>query len=398
MEGVDYYKIMNLKTLKEEVYNHLTTKIIPFWQRLIDKENGGYIGYVGFDLKPDIYAPKSLILTSRILWFFSASYNQLNDTSLLNYALHAYKFLTEKFWDSQNGGFYWMVNYKGEPIDRRKHIYGQAFSIYALSEYYKATKDNQSLDLAIQTYKIIEEKCKDEYAYKEEFDQEWTLMPNKILSEYGVTCEKSMNSILHIMEAYSNLFEVWQDYMLKKNLENILYIFKTKIFDPQNNHLKVFFDHKMESIIDAISYGHDIEATWLIDEALKHIEDVSLRTELKNITLKISETILEEAFENGSLLNEKVRGVLNKDRIWWAQAEALVGFLNAYEKSNNSKFYNAVIEIWEFIKNFLVDKRSEGEWFWKLDEDYIPAPMPIVEPWKCPYHNGRMCLEVLKRI
>lgn len=389
---------MDFKTLKEEVYEHLTNKIIPFWQRLMDKENGGYIGYVGFDLKPDYYASKSLILTSRILWFFSASYNQIKESSLLDYASHAYKFLIEKFWDLQNGGFYWMVNYKGDPIEKKKHVYGQAFSIYALSEYYKATKDKQSLDLALSVYKTLEEKCKDEYGYKEEFDQEWIPKENKTLSEYGIICERSMNSLLHILEAYTNLYTVWQDLDLERNLENLVEIFKDKIYDPESNHLRVFFDHKMNPIVDAVSYGHDIEATWLIDEALNFIKNNNLKKEMRDINLKISKKILEEAFQENSLLNEKVRGEINKDRIWWVQAEALVGFLNAYEKSKDLNFYRAIFELWEFIKNFLVDKRTEGEWFWKLDENYIPAPMPVVEPWKCPYHNGRMCLEVIKRL
>lgn len=389
---------MDLKTLKNEVKNHLTEKIIPFWAELMDKENGGYIGHVSFDLKKDPYAHKSLVLTTRILWFFSAVYNLTKEENLIPYMNHAYSFLVQKLWDHKNKGFYWMVNYKGEPIDKRKHIYGHAFSIYALSEFYKATKKDEALNIALETYNLLEEKCKDEYAYLEEFDEYWNPKENKAISEYGIITEKSMNSLLHILEAYTNLYTTWPHENLKKNIENLVKIFKDKIFNPETKHLGVFFDRKLNPIIDAISYGHDIEATWLLDESLKYINDANLKEEVNRITLEIADQVLEEAFENGSLINEKVRNILDKSRIWWVEAEALVGFLNAYQKSREEKFLNAVIELWKFIKNYMVDQRPDSEWFWKLDENYIPAPMPIVEPWKCPYHNGRMCIEAIKRI
>ncbi|HOL39840.1 MAG TPA: AGE family epimerase/isomerase [Dictyoglomaceae bacterium] len=387
-----------MEELKKEVSEHLTNKIIPFWEKLIDKENGGFIGYVDFDLKKDSYAPKGGVLTSRILWFFSASYNLLKDEELLIYADHAYKFLSEKLWDDKNKGIYWMVDYKGNPIEKRKHVYCQAFGIYALSEYYKATNKKDSLNLALEIYKILEERCKDGYAYKEEFDEAWNPKDNRTISEYGIVCEKSMNSLLHILEAYTNLYTAWQENALKKNLEWLVRLFKDKILNSKTKHMGVFFDRELNSIIDAISYGHDIEASWLLDEALKYLDDKELKEEMAKTNLEIAKVVIQEAFENGSLLNEKVRGRLDKTRIWWVQAEAFLGFLNAYEKSKDPIFSKVVTEEWEFIKNYLIDKRSEGEWFSKLDENYIPIPAPIVEPWKCPYHNGRMCIETIKRL
>jgi mannobiose 2-epimerase len=389
---------MDLKVLKSEIFEHLNNKIIPFWEELKDENNGGYISYVGFDLKPDPYAPKGLVLTSRILWFFSSLYNQLRKEEFINFADHSYKFLIKSFLDKENKGFYWMVDYKGEPIDKRKHLYGQAFVLYGLSEYYKATQKKESLDLALEIYKIIEEVCKNDVGYKEEFDEKWNPKENIIVSEYGIIYEKSMNTLLHILEAYTNLFTATYDQSIKKKIEDLIILFKEKIYDSKTNHLYVFFDKKMNPIIDAISYGHDIEATWLIDEALRYIDNNKLIKEMSEINLKIAEKVLEEAFESGSLLNERVKGIVDKNRIWWVQAEALVGFLNTYQKSKLDKFLKAVFELWEFIKDFLVDKRAQGEWFWKLDENYIPSPMPEVDLWKCPYHNGRMCLEVIKRI
>lgn len=389
---------MDLKHLKDEIFEQLNNKIIPFWENLKDENNGGYVSYVGFDLKPDLYAPKGLVLTSRILWFFSRLYNQLRKEEFIEFADHAYEFLTDKLLDKENGGFFWVVDYKGDPLDKRKHLYGQAFALYGLSEYYKATKKKESLELSLELYKTIEERGKDNIGYNEEFDEKWTPKENIIVSEYGIICEKSMNTLLHLLEAYTNLFTATYDLKVRKEIENLIILFKEKIYNPKTDHLYVFFDNKMKPIIDAISYGHDIEATWLIDEALIYIENNTLIKEMTEINLRIAERVLEEAFENNSLLNEKVRREVNKDRVWWVQAEALLGFLNAYQKTKSDKFLKAVLSLWEFINNFLLDKRPNGEWFNKLDENYIPFPMPEVDLWKCPYHNGRMYLEVIRRI
>lgn len=386
-----------MEKLREEFYQHLENKIIPFWKDLVDKENGGFIGYVDFDLNKDPYADKGSVLHSRILWFFSSAYNLLKNDELPFYANHAYEFLRDKFWDKEKGGFYWMTDYKGKVKDSRKHIYSQAFGIYALSEFYKAVKEKEVLELAKNLYSIIEEKCKDDDGYFEELDENWNPKENRILSEYNILAVRSMNSYLHVLEAYTNLYSIWKDKGLYEKIIWLLKIFKDKIYDSQSKHLKPFFDKDWKPIIDAISYGHDIEASWLMDESAKIVEE-NLRKEIETLNVELADSVLKEAWEKNSLINEKVRGNVDKSRVWWVQAEGVVGFFNAYQKTKDSKFLEVTISLWNFIKEYLVDKREKGEWFWKLDDNLKPVNMPEVEPWKCAYHNGRMCIEMIKRM
>ncbi|PMQ01814.1 MAG: N-acylglucosamine 2-epimerase [Dictyoglomus sp. NZ13-RE01] len=385
-----------MEELKREVIEHLNNKIIPFWESLIDKKYGGFIGFVDFDLNRYPYAPKSCVLQTRILWFFSSAYNFKKDESLLEYAEHAYEFVINHIWDKEKEGLFWMVNHDGSSLDTRKHVYAQAFGIYALSEYYSAVKDSKALDLAIKLFEILENKCRDDYAYWEEFERDWTKKENIILGEYNVKPIRSMNSLLHILEAYTNLYKVWKDPFLKERLINIINLFKDKIYNFESNHFEVFLDSNWTPQIPAISYGHDIEGTWLLDLALETIGE--MRSDIDEMNIKIAETVLKEGFEKSSLINEKAGDKIDKSRVWWVQAEALVGFLNAYNKTKDQKFLKAVTNLWDFIKNNLVDKRENSEWFSRLDEHLKPVKLPIVEPWKCPYHNGRMCIEVGRRI
>lgn len=387
-----------MKEFKKEIMDHLKQKIIPFWQNLIDKENGGYYSYMNFDLNIDKFANKGGILNSRILWFFSACYNALKDQTYLYYANHAYEFLKSSFWDEKYGGLYWMVDYKGEVIDETKHVYNQAFGIYALSEYYKATKDKEALELAKRLYFIMEEKAKEKNGYIEEFGRDWSYKKNALLSDHGVIASKTMNTHLHVLEAYTNLYRAWEDERLYKDLVFLINLFMNKIYDSTNGHFKVFCNDEWENIIEAVSYGHDIEATWLLDEAAEVIKDDILQKKLSKFNLQVAQTVLNEAFENGSLFNEKIENKIDKSRIWWVEAETVVGFLNAYQNSNDEKFLEATQKTWKFIKEYMVDKREGSEWYWKVDDHFKIPSMPIVEPWKCPYHNGRMCLEVSKRI
>ena len=382
-----------------EVRNHLIKGIIPFWKSLRDDEFGGYYGYMDFDLTIDKKAEKGCILNSRILWFFSNAYTLLKDESLLDEAKHAYAFMKDFCIDDVNGGIFWSINFDGKPLDTTKHTYNQAFAIYALSSYYEASKDEEALRLAKKLFGIIETKCVDEIGYLEAFDKEFNLIENDKLSENGVIADKTMNTLLHVFEAYTELYRVAGLSDVKNRLEWIMETFATKVYNPKLHRQEVFFDKFMNPIIDLHSYGHDIETAWLIDRGIEILGEEKYEKLLSPITKDLTNQIYKVAFDGHSLANECERGVVNEHRIWWVQAETVIGFLNGYEKDPSRKEYlEGAKSEWDFIKAHVIDKRKGSEWFWEVDKTGKPFEgRPIVEPWKCPYHNGRMCMEVIKR-
>lgn len=382
-----------------EIEKELRERIIPFWKSLRDDTYGGYYGLLDQDLTLHKEAIKGSILNSRILWFFSNAYLFTKDTSLLSEAEHGYEFLKKACLDKENGGVYWSVTYDGKPEDTMKHTYNQAFAIYALSAYYQATREKEALELAMELFELIENRCRDNNGYMEAFNRFFEEIDNKALSENGVTAEKTMNTLLHVMEAYTELYRVTGDSTVREKLVEILTIFEEKIFDENLNRLEVFFDKEYNSLIDLHSYGHDIEASWLLDRATEVLSDPELTRRIDKISNRLATEIYERGFDGHSMLNECENGVDNIHRIWWVQAESLVGFVNAYQKTKDKKYLNSANLMWKYIKEFIIDKRVGSEWFWEVDESGTPYEgRPIVEPWKCPYHNGRMCFEVIKRL
>ncbi len=383
----------------EEIKAHLLNDIIPFWKGLRDDEFGGYYGYLDYDLKLDKKAVKGCILNSRITWFFSNAYTLLKDESLLEQARHGFAFMKEHCMDKENGGIFWSMKYNGEPEDTTKHTYNQAFSIYALSSYYEASGDEEALTMAKELFHIIETKCTDEIGYKEAFDKEFHEIENDKLSENGVIAEKTMNTLLHVFEAYTELYRVAKLPEVKERLMWIMDTFADKVYNPKLHRQEVFFDRTMNSIIDLHSYGHDIETAWLIDRGVEILKEKKYEEKMSPITKDLTAQIYKIAFDGHSLANECERGVVNTHRIWWVQAETVVGFLNGFQKDpDKTEYLKAAESEWNFIKENVIDKRSGSEWFWEVDENGKPFEgRPIVEPWKCPYHNGRMCIEVIRR-
>ncbi|MBE5832352.1 MAG: N-acylglucosamine 2-epimerase [Butyrivibrio sp.] len=385
----------------KEVKEHLTDKLIPFWENLRDEENGGYYGYLGYDLVLDKKAEKGCILNSRILWFFSNAYTLLKKESLLEDAKHAYIFLTKHCIDEENGGVYWSMTYDGKVLDSTKHTYNQAFAVYALSSYYEASKDEAALALAKKLFGIIETKCKDSFGYKESLTREFADSPNDKLSENGVMADRTMNTLLHVMEAYTELYRVSTDAEVKTAIEQIFTVFTDKIYNANRHRQEVFFDNQYNSLIDLHSFGHDIEASWLIDRAVEIVDDDSERwsKKLTPVTSDLARQVFEEAFDGNSLAYEKENGIVNQKRVWWVQAETVVGFLNAYRKSGKKeeKYLKAAKDCLGFIFEHMVDKREGSEWYSEVTADGKSVPgIPIVDPWKCPYHNGRMCFEIIR--
>ena len=381
-----------------EIKEHLVNDLIPFWQGLKDEENGGFYGYLSYDLKLDKKAVKGCILNSRILWFFSNAYMLLGDSSLLESATHAYQFLKDYCVDNEFGGVFWSLAYDGTPEDTTKHTYNQAFSIYALASYYDASKNPEALEIAWKLYDLVESKCKDEYGYLEAFTRNFEPEENDKLSENGVIAEKTMNTLLHVFEAYTELYRVTKEEKAAKQIRFMMDIIKDKVFNKEIGRQEVFFDKTWNSLIDLYSYGHDIETAWLVDRGLEVLDDEVYTNMLSPITKIITENIYNRAYIDHSLVNEAENDVVDTTRVWWVQAEAVVGFLNGYQKQGDKKFLDASVDIWNYIKEYFIDKRNGSEWFWSVKEDHTPNEKPIVEPWKCPYHNGRMCFEVLRRM
>lgn len=383
----------------EEVKEHLLHTIIQFWKNLRDNEHGGYYGWLGYDLALDKKAVKGCILNSRITWFFANAYTLLKDESLLDEAKHGFAFMKDYCFDKENGGIYWSITYDGKPEDTTKHTYNQAFCIYALSSYYEASKDEEALAMAKELFHIIEEKCTDEVGYLEAFDREFHLIENDKLSENGVIADKTMNTLLHVFEAYTELYRVSKDAEVKKRLEWILDTIADKIYNPKLHRQEVFFDKNYNSILDLHSYGHDIETAWLLNRGVDVLGEEAYQKKMGPIIDDLTAQVYKVAFDGHSLANECEKGVVNTHRIWWVQAETVIGFLNGYQRNPEKKEYlEAAKSEWQFIKDYVIDKREGSEWFWEVDENGKPYPdRPIVEPWKCPYHNGRMCIEVIRR-
>ena len=384
----------------EEVKAHLLNDIIPFWKNLRDDEFGGYYGYMDYDLKLDKKAVKGCILNSRITWFFANAYTLLKDESLLEEAKHGFAFMKEHCMDKENGGIFWSMKYDGTPEDTTKHTYNQAFSIYALSSYYEATHDEEALVMAKELFHIIETKCTDEIGYKEAFDKEFHEVENDKLSENGVIAEKTMNTLLHVFEAYTELYRVAKLPEVKERLEWIMDTFADKVYNPKLHRQEVFFDRNMNTILDLHSYGHDIETAWLMDRGVEVLGEKKYEEKMTPITKDLTAEIYKVAFDGHSLANECEKGVVNVHRIWWVQAETVIGFLNGWQKDpSRTEYLEAAKSEWQFIKDNVMDKRQGSEWFWEVDPSGKPYEgRPIVEPWKCPYHNGRMCFEVIRRL
>lgn len=376
----------------------LENTILPFWLRLRDDEHGGFYGLVDFDLHVDKQAEKGCILNSRILWFFASAALATARADARAAADHAYAFLKNHCLDRQNGGVYWSVTFDGQPLDTTKHTYNQAFAIYALAAYYRLTGSAEALALARELFAIIERRCTDAGGYCEAFTVDWRPASNEKLSENGVLAARTMNTLLHVFEGYAGLYAAAPDAAVEAALRRILDIYANKIYAPALHRQLVFFDADYRSLIDLYSYGHDIESSWLIDWGAGLLGDAALARRIGAVNSDLAAAVYAHAYRDHSVLNECERGVDDTTRVWWVQAEAVLGFVNEYAKSGEAKYAEAAADIWQYIVDDLVDKRPGGEWFWRLDAHGVPdAQKPIVEPWKCPYHNGRMCLELIRR-
>ena len=392
---------MNFTELKNQFEKELTDNILNFWiNKVYDAERKTFFGRISNNNEKFPDDSLSAVLVTRILWTFSAVYRVFPAEKYKNIADEAFRILLEIFWDNQNGGIFWSVNPGGSVVDSKKQFYAQAFLVYALSEYHLAFHDEKSKQLAISMFMIIERFGfdKDFDGYFEANTKDWQKIGDQRLSEKDMNVEKSMNTHLHVLEAYTNLYRFWKDETLKNKLEKIIHIFLEKIVNHQTFHFELFFDADWKERGNIDSYGHDIEGSWLLLEAAEVLGDKKLVKEIEAIALKMADITEKEGIvENGGLLYEKENGKLKEEFHWWSQAEAIVGFFNAWQISKNEKYLNLALNNWEFIQKYIVDKKN-GEWFWGINRDYQLLSPDKVNGWKAPYHNSRMCLEMIHRI
>ena len=388
--------------MKAKVFQeHLEKNLIPFWNRMEDDENGGFYGYADSEGNPDKNSVKGCILNSRILWFYSAAYQLLKKQELLEKADHAYQFLSEYFYDSRYGGVFWSVKADGTPEDTTKHTYNQAFAVYALSVYYQASRKKEALNLAYSLYHVMESRCRDAQGYYEAFSRDFSPVSNEKLSENGVMAERTMNTLLHVLEAYTELYRADEFYAVGDSIRDILRIFKFRVYDSEKEICQVFFDKSYHSLISLESYGHDIEASWLIDRACQVLDDKAYYAEM----LPVIEQLADGAYKNGmdmqnqAMNNECENGTVNAKKVWWVQAEAVTGFYNAYQNQPDRTEYLQVSEnVWDYIQKYIIDQKT-GEWIEDISPDNtVKSGQALAHPWKCPYHNGRMCIEMIRRL
>ena len=389
--------------LRRRVERELLGDILPFWLKYaVDDEYGGFRGQITNDLMIDPLAHKGLILNARILWTFAKAYKVYGDEVYERSARRAYEYLREHFWDPEFGGVYWMVDHLGSPVETKKRIYGQAFSVYALAEYAAASGEPEVLERAIGLHQMIEDASHDgkNGGYFETYERDWKLAGEQRLSEVDMDERKSMNTHLHILEAYANLLRVWKIEELRLRLRELLGIFLDYIIDPESHHFRMFFDDVWHDHSDRFSFGHDIEGSWLICEAAEVLGDAGIVERVRSAAVSMAQTVYEQAVDkDGGLFYEgRGRQIIDTDKQWWPQAEAVVGFRNAYELTGKEHFLKASEKSWDFIEKYIVD-RQHGEWFWLVSRDGRPSHDKYkVDPWKCPYHNSRTCFEMMERL
>ena len=381
-----------------EFKKELTNNILPFWiEKMQDTEHGGFYGRIDGNEILHPKANKGAVLNARILWTFSAAYRILKKEEYLKIAERAFHYIKDYFIDQTQGGVYWELDYWGNPVNTKKQTYAQGFALYGFSEFYRATGNPEALAMAKEFFFLLE-KCFDTNlgGYLEAYTHDWQPIEDVRLSDKDANEKKTMNTHLHVLEPYTNLCRIWDDEQLKDAQRNLIHIFTDKILDSKTNHLNLFFDEEWNVKSTAISYGHDIEAAWLLYEAAEVLGDKQLTDKIKTLSLKIADAASEGLQTDGSMIYEKDGNHTDLERHWWVQAEAVVGYMYAYKISDNADYKEKAKQVWTYIQQSIVDK-SNGEWHWsRLADGSINTRDDKAGFWKCPYHNGRMCMEMIE--
>ncbi len=400
--GGSTLNLREIADFRKEAREELTQNILGYWtEHCVDEVNGGFVGRVTNDNSVMENAPKGLVLNARILWTYAAAYRMQQKKTHLRLADRAYEYLVTHFFDRLHGGAFWLLDAQGNPIDDSKEMYGQSFVIYALAEYHRATGNQQALSRAKQLFTLLDARCHDDAnkGYFETFTRNWQPAPKARLASGAANETKTMNTHLHLLEAWTNLYRVWKNDHLYHRLRELIDIFAEHIIDPRSHHFKLFFDDQWNSTKPVVSYGHDIEGSWLLCEAAEVLGDETVIEHIRPIALNMAEAVYERGFDtDGGLFYEaEHRTITIAARHWWPQAETVVGFINAYQLSDRPAYLQAAVQCWQFIRREQVD-HEHGEWFSLASDHGRRNSAWKVSEWKAPYHNGRACMETVRRL
>ena len=387
--------------LKSQMHNELRS-ILDYWvKNAIDEKNGGFIGTIDYTETKQYNDPKGSVLNARILWAFSASYPITQNKEHLQMAERAFDYIARYFYDREHGGVFWSLNYDGTPKDTKNQIYALAFTIYGLSEFYAASGNKEALKMAIALYEKIEEHSFDPVhkGYFEAFTRDWQPIDDLRLSDKDANEKKTMNTHLHIVEAYANLYRVWKDEKLKQVTAGLLETIDKYFINTNSKHLRLFFNEEWVEKKDVVSYGHDIEAAWLLQWCAEAIENVNLTAIYKKHAIVLTEGALEGLDNDGGLWYElEMRNnQMIEEKHWWPQSELWIGLVNAWQLTGDKKYLDLTQKNWAFVQQHILDKIN-GEWVWGVNKDYSPIEKDKAGFWKCPYHNSRACIELIKRL
>ncbi|NDI98416.1 N-acyl-D-glucosamine 2-epimerase [Flavobacterium sp. LaA7.5] len=390
-----------MDNLKPDMYSELLS-VLDYWiNNTVDMKNGGFIGTIDYNEIKDYSADKGSVLNARILWAFSASYPITKNAKHFAIAERAYNYILDNFYDSEYGGIFWSVNYDGTPKDTKNQIYALAFVIYGLAEYYSISQNEDALQLAINLYRKIEEHSYDtQYkGYFEAFTRDWQPIEDLRLSEKDANEKKTMNTHLHIVEGYANLYKVWKDEGLRKSIQELLTTIDEYFIDSETGHLRLFFSEDWVEKKDVISYGHDIEAAWLLLWCAQTINDELLINKYKEHAISLTKGAEEGLDTDGGLWYELDLHThkMIAEKHWWPQSEFLIGMVNAWQLTGDTSYLEKAEKNWKFIQNYILDKEN-GEWIWGVNKDYSKIEKDKAGFWKCPYHNSRACIELIQRI
>lgn len=388
--------------LKQQMQDTLEHNILRFWiDKMTDNRHGGYYGRMdGHDrLVPD--AEKGAILNARILWSFAAAYRVLHKQEYLDGANRVKRYIINHFYDPEFGGVYWSVDAEGRPLDTKKQIYAIGFTIYGMAELVRANGDAEALEIAQTLFHDIENHAFDPVnnGYTEALTCEWGHIDDMRLSDKDENMSKTMNTHLHIIEPYTNLLRVWRDPVLERQTRNLLYIFTDIILNKETSHLDLFFNDEWQGRRNIQSFGHDIEASWLLHETALVLGDKALIARVEPIIRRIADAADEGLQPNGAMIYERWldSGRTDMDMHWWPQCESVIGHINLWQHFHDEAALRKAEKAWQFIKDNLIDSVN-GEWHWSLRADgTVNLDDDKAGFWKCPYHNSRMCLELIER-
>ncbi|GEP50919.1 cellobiose 2-epimerase [Flavobacterium noncentrifugens] len=390
-----------IEQLRKEMTAELDAILLYWEKQAVDNVNGGFLGQIDCNEIKITDSEKGSVLNARILWTFAAAYQNTKNKVHQALAERAFHYLANTFYDPEFGGIFWSVDHLGHPKDTKNQIYAIAFAIYGLSEYYAISDDPKTLEMAICLYEKIQKYSYDPInkGYLEAFTRDWKPLDDLRLSDKDANEKKTMNTHLHIIEAYANLYKIWPDADLKNIITELLETIETHFINTKTGHLKLFFDEQWKERPDVISYGHDIEAAWLLLQCAEVTQDEKLISRFRDYAILMTDATKEGIDSDGGLWYEfdPETKTFVAEKHWWPQAELLIGFYNAWQLTRNKSYLDVVFTNWAFIKNHIIDSKN-SEWIWGVYEDYSPILKDKAGFWKCPYHNGRACLELIHRI